>query len=159
MTASRRSWRRRALLIAAAAVVVPVGCALMKFDPDPVPVVLVTLLVGIGGFVVLDAVRQVPAVWTPLPPAVSGAEGADARTQNYLRHLENHLSARTPDRGLRDRIRRLADGTLQARHGVRLDSEAGRALIGEQWCAATEGPVERMRPREIDRLIRTIEEL
>ncbi|QCW50305.1 hypothetical protein FE634_07610 [Nocardioides dongxiaopingii] len=155
----RRRWARRAGGVLAGVVAVLVATQVLGFEPHPLRVALLGAVLGAGAGLLLDAVPQTPFAWTTPAPAAAVTRDRDAVTQAHLRRLENHQSARTPDAAVRDRLREVADRVLRARHGVRVDSEAGRALLGPDLRAVLDGPVVRMKPRRIDEVLRMIEEL
>ncbi|WP_134764524.1 hypothetical protein [Nocardioides sp. 1609] len=155
----KRRWTRRAWFVLGAVAVVLVSAQALGFEPHPLRVALLGVVLGAGAGLLLDAFPHSTLVWATRPQAVTVPRDRDAVTQAHLRRLENHQSARTPDAAVRDRLRDVADRVLRARHDVRVDSQAGRALLGPDLCAVLDGPVVRMKPRRIDEVLRMIEEL
>jgi hypothetical protein len=95
----------------------------------------------------------VEAVHPARPP------GQDARTARYLSLLESHLTARTPDGTLQDRLGTLADLVLRQRHGVGRGDPAAPALMGPELTAVLASPPRRLSRPEIARCVQRIEEL
>jgi hypothetical protein len=85
--------------------------------------------------------------------------GSDVRLAAYVRLVENHLTARTPDHGLRDRLGALCDERLERRRGLRRTDPAARGLLGGDLLRYLEGPPRRLSRDEIDDYLRRIEEL
>ena len=152
-------WVRRVALTAAVATGVVAGATLLKFEPEPVRVVLLTVLALAGAWAVAAAQSRDAVIWYAAPTHPPVTRGRDRTTQTHLRHLEDHQASRHPDPVVRDTIAALADRMLQLRHDVRLHSERGRELLGPTVCQVVDGPVVRLSPRHIDTCLRTIEEL
>jgi hypothetical protein len=136
-----------------------------RFAPEPVRLALLVLLaVAVSGLVrdSLDAHTGAPDWSTPVPRATVPA-GGDARLAAYVRLVEAHLSARTPDPELRERLAALCDQRLERRHGLdRRDPaarDAVRGLLGDRMLADLVGPPRRLRPDEVDEHLRRIEAL
>lgn len=159
MSATARRWAVRLALALALGAGVVVGTSALDLEPEPVRVVLLVVLATLGAGVLLDATPRAAVAWYPASTHPPLTRGRDGTTASHLRHLENHQATRHPDGALRDRLRDVADGVLQVRHGVRADSDRGRALLGPELCEVLEGRVVRLSPRRIDQVLRMIEEL
>ena len=85
-----------------------------------------------------DSLGEPAPLWAAEPVQPVVPEGADARLAAYVRLVEDHLTSRTPDGALRDRLVTLS--------GQRLAEELG-------------GPPRRLSPAQIDDYLRRIEEL
>jgi hypothetical protein len=77
----------------------------------------------------------------------------------YLSLMEGHLTARTPDAALRDRLAVLADLVLRQRHGVGREDPAAVELMGPELTRVLGGPPARLSRAEIDRILSRIEGL
>ncbi|MDO9456153.1 hypothetical protein [Nocardioides sp.] len=152
--------RLRGVVLGALACAVVVGtAAALGLEPEPVRVVLLVLLVVAGARLLVESVSRVAVLWYPVPVHPPVGEGRDQVTQSHLRLLENHQTSRRPDAAVRDRLAVLADQVLTVRHGVHAHSERGRELLGAELVEVLHGPVVRLNPRRIDRVLRQIEEL
>ncbi|WP_148613972.1 hypothetical protein [Nocardioides rubriscoriae] len=159
MSAPAARWIRRLVAAAVVAGVAVVVTGALDYDPEPVRLVLLVLLLVAGTGLLLDGLPRTGVTWypTPLHPPVNA--GRDEVTQAHVRLLEDHQRARHPDALLRERLTALADQVLTVRHGVPSHSERGRALLGADVVAVLHGPVARLGPRRIDQVLRRIEEL
>ncbi|MEJ7831400.1 MAG: hypothetical protein WKF79_00660 [Nocardioides sp.] len=158
MSASRR-WGWRAGFTLAIFAGLQVGGARLDFDPDPVRLFLVVALVaGLAGLLV-DVIPDETPPWEFDVIHMAVTRGADQRTGFYVRLLESHLKARTPDESVRDRLADLADQTLRLRHDERLCTARGRELLGPEVVRVVDGPLRRLSVIEIERAITRIEEL
>jgi hypothetical protein len=160
-----RRWRRTALAAAVLTAGTWAVLALLDFDPDPVRLPLLVLLVLavlhlVGDATAWDeqAVRlwEVDAIEPVRPP------GEDARLSFLVRVLTQHESARVPDGRLATCLGELADRRLELRHGVRRDRDPERAaeLLGPELCRVLEEPPgRRLGLAEVDRHVTRIEGL
>ena len=138
---------------------------LLRFEPDPVRVLLIVALVAAVGHLLGDALgTEEPTVrlWAIDVDESVRPAGQDARLSFLVRVLSQHQVARHPDGHLAECLTELADRRLQQRHGVRREQEPERAaeLLGPDLDRVlTEAPGRRLSPTEIDRHLRRIEEL
>ena len=152
-------WLRRAGVAAVVAVLTYVTARLLELDPEPVRVVLLALLLVAGVGLVGDALPRTSQPWYDAPTHPPLHRGRDQLTQTYVRLLEDHQASRHPDPAVRDRLAMLADQVLVARHGVHVHTERARELLGPEATAVLQGPVVRLGPRRLERLMQQIEEL
>jgi hypothetical protein len=155
----RRWWRRLATGVALFAGL-GAGSVAADFDPDPLRLGLVVALVVATWGLVLDSLADTGPSWTVEAAAhPARPPGQDARTARNLSLLENHVTARTADGALRDRLAALADLVLRQRHGVGREDPAAAALLGPDLTAVLDAPPRRLSRPEIERCVRRIEEL
>lgn len=128
-------------------------------DTDVVRLVLLVVLAVLVGGLALDSLGEPSPVWRSQTARPTVPRGQDLRTTRYLSLLESHLDARYPDQGVRDRLCRLADVTLSARHGVSVASERGAELLGAELNAIVHEPPRRLTRAEIERSVQRIESL
>ncbi|CAN5348956.1 hypothetical protein BH11ACT8_BH11ACT8_19190 [soil metagenome] len=158
MTATRR-WARRVLVAVVLALIAFVVTSFAQLDPRAVTL-LPLVVVGVVGVGLLnDAVSGRGFAWFPAPVHPSLTRGRDSVSVAHARQIENHLTSRHPDAGVRDRLAALADEVLRMRHGERLDSPEGLARLGPDVGPLLTGRVRRLSLRTIDQCLRTIEEL
>ncbi len=156
-------WVRRAVGGLVTFAVSYVALALADADPDPVRLgLLVAICVGVLGLL-LDALSDGGPSWdVPVDQPGSRTTG-DPRLGRYLGLLESHLSARSRDTTVRDRLGVLADQVLRQRYGVSREDPHDEAraaeLLGPELVAVLTGPARRLTPGEIGRCLTTIEEL
>ena len=156
---NRGRWLLRAVAGVVTFAVLEVVLVLADFDPDAVRLaLLVATCIGVLGLV-LDTLSESGPRWTVEVEHPSAREGGDARLSLYVNLLEAHLSARTDDSALRDRLGTLTDQVLRQRHGLQRDDPLAEALIGPELGAVISGPVRRLSPADIDRCLTRIEEL
>lgn len=153
-----RWWRRVASAVVPFAVLYPAFVKL-DFEPDALRLgLLIVLGVALGGALCDVLVGESPHwdldVARPMP-----TEGLDRRTARFLGLLESHLSARTPDHALPDRLLELADLALRQRHHVGVREPAARDLLGPDLCRILDEPPRRLSRAEITRCVTRIEEL
>jgi hypothetical protein len=152
-------WWRRAALAAGVYLVLEVVFLRVDFEPDAVRLaVLVALVVALGGLV-LDSVPDVAAQWDVHTVRPATPPGQDARTSLNLRILESHLTSRTPDGVLRDRLGDLADQVLRVRHDLDRRDPRAVELLGPELHRLLTAEPRRLSRAEIDRSVRRIEEL
>lgn len=154
----RRWWRRLATGVALFAGL-GVGSVAADFDPDPLRLGLVVALVVATWGLVLDSLADPGPSWTVEAAHPARPPGQDARTARNLSLLESHVTARTPDGALRDRLAALADLVLRQRHGVGREDPAAAALLGPDLTAVLDAPPRRLSRPEIERCVQRIEEL
>jgi hypothetical protein len=152
-------WRRRLAGGLAAYVVLEVLLTLGEAGPDPVRLGLLvatcTALIGL----VLDALNSAEPSWRVEVERPSVRDSGDPRLVRHVGLIEAHLSARTPDHALRDRLAVLTDQMLRQRHGLRRGDPAAGALLGAELPDVLSGPARRLSRAEIARCLTTIEEL
>ena len=152
-------WLRRLLGGLVAFVALYVGLVLTKTDPDPVRLaLLVAICVAVLGLV-LDALADGSPSWEVPVERPGGRDTGDPRLGRYVNLLEAHLSARSRDTILRDRLGVLADEVLRQRYGVGRDDPRAVEMLGPELVAVLTGSARRLAPTEIDRCLTTIEEL
>lgn len=153
-----RWWRRVALAVGLYAVL-EVSFVRVDFDPDPLRLaLLVALGVALVGLV-LDSLPDVAPEWEVHVVRPATPPGQDHRTSLNLRILEGHLTARTPDSALRDRLGALADQVLRVRHDVDREDPRAADLLGPELHRVLTEPPRRLGRDEIERCVRRIEEL
>lgn len=140
---------------------VGLGILLILVDADPDPVRL-ALLVAVGTAVfgvLVDALGTPEPTWEVEVERPSAGESGDPRLVRNVALLEAHLSSRSPDHTLRDRLAVLTDQVLRQRHGVRRTDAAAQELLGPELTAVLDGPPRRLSRAEIDRCLTNLEEL
>lgn len=131
----------------------------VEFEPDALRLgLLVALCVAVLALVQESLSDRGPR-WSVHAVRPLSPPGSDVRLAAYVRLIENHLTARTPDRVLRDRLAVLCDERLERRHGLRRHDPAAQALLGGNLLRDLEGPPRRLSRDEIDDYLRRIEEL
>ncbi len=156
---NRRRWLRRAAAGVITFVILEVVLVLVHFGPDAVRLaLLVATCVGVLGLV-LDTLSDGGPSWAVEVERLSARESGDPRLSRYVNLLEAHLSARSDDSALRDRLATLTDQVLRQRHGLQRDDPRAEVLIGPELEAVISGPVRRLSPADIDRCLTRIEEL
>jgi hypothetical protein len=156
---SRARWWRRLAGGLVAFAVLEVALVLAETDPDAVRLaLLVAICVCVLGLV-FDALAEVSPSWEVVVERPSGRDTGDPRLGRYVNLLEAHLSARSRDPALRDRLGVLADQVLRQRYGVPRDDPRAAELLGPDLTDVLTGPARRLAPAEIDRCLTRIEEL
>jgi hypothetical protein len=151
-------WMRRAAGAAALLLVLDVLLSVFEFAPNHVRLaLLVALAVAVSGLL-LDSLAEGP-VWRAEPMGTGGVTATDPHLASYVRILESHLTARTADTALRDRLAALCDERLARRHALTRDDAAAETLLGSGLLHDLTGPPRRLRREEIDAYLRRIEEL
>jgi hypothetical protein len=151
-------WLWRAAGAAALLLILDVLLSVFEFAPNHVRLaLLVALGVAVSGLL-LDSLAEGP-VWRAEPMGTGGVTATDPHLASYVRILESHLTARTADTALRDRLAALCDERLERRHAVARDDPAAEALLGSGLLRDLAGPPRRLRREEIDAYLRRIEEL
>ena len=158
MTGRRRWWWRLAGGLIAFASIEGV-VLLIHGQADELRLALVIALVVCASALLVDAAPIEPTVWTAHAEPEGGLGRLDPRTASYLRILESHLTARTADIALRDRLATLCDERLLRRHALTRADPAAEELLGSGLLRDLAGPPRRLRREEIDGYLRRIEEL
>lgn len=152
-------WVRRAAAAAALSVVLDIALTVFDFAPDHLRLaLLVTLAVAAVG-VLSDSIADEPPVWRVEPMGTGGVTATDPHLASYVRILESHLTARTADSSLRERLAALCDERLARRHSLTRQDPAAESLLGSALLRDLAGPPRRLRREEIDGHLRRIEEL
>jgi hypothetical protein len=99
-----------------------------------------------------------PPDWDVSAYVTRTSAGQDAGLAANLRLLENHLTSRRADAGLRSRLARLTDERL-ARQGLTRQDPEVAARLGPTLTGVLDGPPRILTPAEIDECLRRIEEL
>lgn len=136
-----------------------VGFVLLDFGPDHARVALIVALGVLVVSLVVDSLGGGVAAWSAEPVRPMIVPGADAQLAAYVRLLESHRTAATPDAGLRDRLAALCDERLARRHGLTRQDPRAADLLGEALLRDLAGPVRRLSAREIDAHLTRIERL
>ncbi|MGH3335557.1 MAG: hypothetical protein ACRDOZ_07030 [Nocardioides sp.] len=153
-----RRWVRRAAGAAALFLALDILLTMFDFAPDHLRLaLLVALAVAVFGLL-SDSLGEGP-VWRVEPMGTGGVTATDPHLASYVRILESHLTARTADTALRDRLAALCDERLTRRHALTRDDPAAEALLGSGLLRDLAGPPRRLRREEIDGHLRRIEEL
>ncbi|MDQ4055269.1 MAG: hypothetical protein M3237_21585 [Actinomycetota bacterium] len=156
---SRHRWWWRAAVAALLGVAGVVAGDLFGLDPHPGRTLLVVvLLVALSGLLA-DSIVDPPPEWRPEHPVREDWRGHDPRTGFYVRMLESHLTARSGDPVVRDRLVRLAEQTLRTRHGVAPGTAEAGPRLGPELASLAAQPPSRMTREELDRIIGRIERL
>jgi hypothetical protein len=154
-----KRWTRRAAAAAVLVVALDIVFVLLDFAPDHLRLaLLVALAVAVTGLLV-DSLAESAPVWRVEPMGTGGVTATDPHLASYVRILESHLTARTSDTALRDRLAALCDERLARRHALTRDDRAAEALLGSALLRDLAGPPRRLRRDEIDGHLRRIEKL
>lgn len=131
----------------------------IKADPDPVRfALLVATCTAILGLV-HDALGGAEPTWHVEVERASVRDSGDPRLVRYVALLEAHLSSRTSDHALRDRLAVITDQVLRQRHGLARDDPGAAAILGSELGDVLTGPARRLSRAQIDRCVTIIEEL
>jgi len=152
-------WVRRAIIAVLIYLAALIATMLLQWGPEPVRLALVVALVVGLSALVLNAVSSGVPSWTVDSLVPASQPGRDAHFATYLRVVEGHLTAATPDPVLRDRLATLADRRLIQHHGVRRGDPRAAELLGPDLSAALDGPPRQMSLTEIERHLTRIEDL
>ena len=136
-----------------------VAFRVLDFEPHAAPLLLLVVVGVAAAGVVLDGLGGDGPSWQVSMVRPATPPGQDRGFSLYLRSIEHHLSADTPDPGLRDRLARLAEMRLEQRHGVTGPGPRRDALLGPDLVAVLDGPVRRLGKAELTRCVDRIEEL
>jgi hypothetical protein len=153
-----RWWWRAAVAVVIGVAGVAAGDAL-GLDPHPGRTLLVVALVVALAGLLSDSVVDPPPEWHPGHPGREDWRGHDQRTGFYVRMLESHLTSRSVDAVVRDRLTRLAEQTLRTRHGVGPGTQEATERMGPDLVRLAAEPAHRMTREELDRWIGRIERL
>jgi hypothetical protein len=137
------------------------GLLLVLIDADPDPVrfaLLVAICTALLGLL-RDALNLGEPSWRIDVERPSVRDSGDPRLVRNVGVMESHLSSRTPDHTLRDRLGVLADQVLRQRHGLHRGDPAAAAVLGPELTDVLSGPPRRLSRAEIDRCLTIIEEL
>jgi hypothetical protein len=154
----RRWWLRVAATLVAWAACLAVG-DLFELDPHPGRTLLVVALVVALSGLLLDSVVDPAPPWHPEHTDLEDWRGHDQRTGFYVRMLESHLTARSGDPVVRDRLARLAEQTLRSRRGVAPGTAEAGGRMGPELARLAGEPARRMTREELDHVIGRIERL
>ena len=158
MTGRRRWWWRVAGgLIAFGSIEGAV--TIINGRADELRLALVIALVVCASALLVDAAPVEPALWTGHAEPEGGLGRLDPGTASHLRILESHLSAREVDVALRNRLRKLTDQTLRARHDLTIDDPRAEELLGAELRRVLNENPTKLSPDQIDRCVKRIEEL
>ena len=112
-SAAGRTLRLRALAALVFFVVADVVLAVFDFAPDAFRLALLVLVGAAAVSLLVDSVNDAAvAPWPDQSSREVVPRGSDLRLGAYVRLVEDHLTARTPDRGLQDRLVELSGGRL-----------------------------------------------
>lgn len=136
MTGPHRWWWRTlgALLVYA---VLEVVFTMVDFAPNALRLALLVGLCVAAVGLLRDSMGDAGADWAAPPVPSVVPPGSDLRLAAYVRLIEDHLTSRNPDGGLRDRLVTLSGG-----------------MLAEDLA----GPPRRLNRAEIDDYLRRIEE-
>ena len=109
---SRRRWWRRALGGLLLYAVLEIVFTVVDFAPDALRLALLVGVCVAAAGLVQDSMADAGPAWTVQPVQSLVPPGSDARLAAYVRLIEDHLTSRHPDGGLRDRLVALSDGRL-----------------------------------------------
>jgi hypothetical protein len=154
-----RRWLRRAAGAAALLLGLDVVLTLFDFAPDHLRLALLVALADAVIGLFSDSLGEEPPAWRVEPMGTGGITATDPHLASYVRILESHLTARTADTGLRDRLATLCDERLARRHALTREDPEAEALLGTALLQDLAGPPRRLRREEIDGHLRRIEEL
>ena len=136
-----RLWRGRLLTALVIGVAGYYLAVVGRLGPEPLPYVVMVVVVMSLVWLAFDTVESEPAQWVPALPAVG--DRVDEATSD-LRILSSHQQASVPSDAVRARLVALARGR---------DPALAEALSIEL------DPVRRLSPAEIDRILTRIEEV
>ena len=154
----RRRWTPRVAVAVIAVGILILFARIEHTTPLILPMVLlVGSVVAIAGLV-NDSGGADPPEWDVSAYVARTSTGQDAGLAANLRLLENHLTSRRADAGLRSRLARLTDERL-ARHGLHRHDPEVAIRLGPTLTGVLDGPPRILRPAEIDECLRRIEEL
>ncbi len=157
MTDARLWWRAAGAL--AVFGVLEVVLTWLDFRPDALRLGLLVTLCVATAWLVWDSLGDSGPGWPAASNRATVPPGSDRRLASYVRLLEGHLTADTPDRALRDRLAALCDERLERRHGLRRTDPGAESLLRADLLRDLAGPPRRLRASEIDDYLRRIEDL
>lgn len=138
---ARRTWSFRVLAALLGYAVLDLVLAGAGFEPNALRLALLVLVCATGASLLLDSSRDGGQPWPDHTSREVLPRGADPRLGAHVRLIEDHLTARTPDSALRDRLVELSGGRL------------AEELAGELGVQPR-----RLSRREIDDYLKRIEE-
>jgi len=159
---SRRAVRKAALRwvpLLLGLLVVDIALTWLDFAPDHLRLVLVVLLVVVGAATLRASLVDSEPEWRAQDLRPMTVADADRRLGAYVRLLESHLTAGTPDPALRDQLARLCDDRLRRRHGLERDDPAAAELLGAELVRDLAGAPRRLSPATIRHHVERIEDL
>ncbi len=159
MSPVRRKWGRRTAIFAVAVAVPYLLLRHFDFGPRLVPFALLVAVGFAGVLVVLDTLEDRTGEWQVGAGSTGREVGGDPRLAAYLRIVESHLTAGSPDGVLRDRLAALADRRLRQRYGVRRPSPEAAHLLGPELTEILASPARRLTVPQLNRLLDRIEDL
>ena len=109
---TRRRWWWRAVGGLLLYAVLEIVFTVVDFAPDALRLALLVGVCVAAVGLVHDSMADSGPTWTAQPVQSLVPPGADPRLAAYVRLIEDHLTSRDPDSGLRDRLVALSDGRL-----------------------------------------------
>jgi hypothetical protein len=153
------SWVRRGVTFVLLFAIADVVFSLVGFAPDHLRLLLVMSLGFAVVVLLLDALNDDGPGWDDDPVRSMIVPGHDQRLAGYVRMLDSHLTARTPDAALRDRLRALCDERLARRRGLSRTDPAARELLGHDLLQDLADTPRRLSREQISRHLERIEKL
>jgi hypothetical protein len=150
-------WRLVAVVVVFA--VLDVASVVLDFAPAHGRLALLVALCLAVVAVVWDSLGDSGPPWSAEPDRPMTTAGSDARLAYYVRLLENHRTAASPDGALRDLLVELCDERLARHHGLTRQDPSAEALLGDDLLRDLAGPVRRLHRAEIDDYLERIEQL
>ena len=108
---------------------------------------------------VLESLADAGPSWTVEAVHPARPPGQDARTARNLSLLQSHVTARTPDGALQDRLAALWTSCSASATESAARTPAAAGLLGPELTAVLTSPPRRLSRPEIERCVRRIEEL
>ena len=155
----RRRWLWRLATFGLLLAVADVGLVLFKFAPDHLRLALLMALGFMALVLVLDALADDAPTWRDEPVRPMLVPGGDHRLAGFVRLVEGHLTAATPDSALRDRLAALCDERLARKHALTRQDRGAEDLLGSDLLHDLAGPVRRLSRADIGRYLERIENL
>lgn len=154
-----RRWAWRAFWVVVLYVGLDVAFVRLDFEPAHGRLALLVVLSAAVVAVVVDSLGDSGPAWNAVANRPMTQAGSEQRLAGYVRLIESHLTAATPDAGLRDRLAALCDERLERRHGLTRDDPGAEDLLGAELMRDLTGPVRRMSRAQIDHHLERIERL
>ena len=120
---------------------------LIDADPDPVRLALLVATCPAMLGLVRDALDVAEPTWHVEVERPSVRDSGDPRLIRYVALLEAHLSSRSADHALRDRMTVITDQVLRQRHGLGRDDPAAAAMLGPELGGVLTGTAATAQPR------------
>lgn len=155
----RRRWLWRLATFGLLLAVADITLGLFKFAPDHLRLALLMALGFMAALLLLDALADDAPRWRDEPVRPMLAPGGDHRLGGFVRLVEGHLTADTPDSALRDRLASLCDERLARKHGLTRHDVGAEALLGSDLLHDLSGPVRRLSRADVGRYLERIENL